>query len=135
MYQNGRTPQDEGGYPLGPPPPFSSPSNQLTAKILLLRLRCQEDLSFKLFRLAFGDHRGTLGGRGSQPNPFTPPPLQTPAPPLLIHRLQPFASPLRSRNRSLHLLRAVEHRPEPTRHRHCVGQPPRHVGHATDRRV
>ena len=45
-YQNGRTPQEEGGVPL-PPLPFQC--LRLTAKILLRRLRCQEDLSFKIF--------------------------------------------------------------------------------------
>ena len=45
----------------------------------------QEDLRFKKFWPAFsGDHRGTLGGGGSQPTPPSPsgppfrPPLQTP---------------------------------------------------------
>ena len=89
MYQNGRTPQEEGGCP--PPhrpidcflirshPPIDPPllpfqCLRLTAKILPRRLRCQEDLSFKIFRPAFGgDHRGTLGGGGGGGGPSQPP--------------------------------------------------------------
>ena len=74
------------GVPAKPPPPLDPPPSpppllpfhclRLTAKVLLRRLRCQEDLSFKFFWPAFGgDHRGTVGGRGwSQPNPLPPPP-------------------------------------------------------------
>ena len=62
--------------PRPPPPLLPFQCLRLTAKVLLRRLRCQEDLRFKCFGKG-GDHRGTLGGRGSQPNPL-PPPLQTP---------------------------------------------------------
>ena len=69
-----------------PPPPWTPTSPpflpfqclRLTAKILHRRLQRQEDLSLKNSWPAFGaDHRGTLGGGGSQPNlpPFRPPPL------------------------------------------------------------
>ena len=67
-----------------PPPPLPFQCLRLTAQFLLRRLRCQEDLRFKIFRPPFGgDHRGTLGGGGGvRPNPFPPPsPLQTPPPP------------------------------------------------------
>ena len=72
-------------YTVGGPPPPPLPILRLKAKILLRRLRCQEDLSFKNFGLpSAGDHRGSLGGGGSQPIP--PPPFQTPPPPpLLMH--------------------------------------------------
>ena len=92
--------------PLTPPPPTSLPLEplppsllpfqclRLTAKILLQRLRCQEDSSFKIFRPAFGgDHRGTLGGGRVRPNP---PPLPLPfrlPPPLLILPCPPLPTP------------------------------------------
>ena len=60
---------------------------RLTAKTLLRRLRCQEDLRFKNFRPAFGgDHRGTLGGGGVPAKPPSPPFRPPPPPPLLIDR-------------------------------------------------
>ena len=77
----------EGPHTVGgrgvPPPPALLPFQclRLTAKSLLWRLRCQEDLSFKSSRPAFGgDHRGTLGGVGGVPAKPPPPalPLQTP---------------------------------------------------------
>ena len=57
MYWNGRTPEEKGGYPPWtpippprPPPPFLPFQYlRLTAKILLRRLRCQADLSLKIF--------------------------------------------------------------------------------------
>ena len=61
------------GTPL-PTPPFPPPPLlpfrclRLTVKILLRRLRCQEDLIFKKFWPTFGgDRRGTLGGGGGVP--------------------------------------------------------------------
>ena len=63
--------------------PFQS--LRLTAKILLQRLRCQEDLSLKIFG---PPSAGTIGGPseegGSQPEPPPPTPLQTPPTPLLL---------------------------------------------------
>ena len=54
---------------------------RLTAKILPWRLRCQEDLSLKNFRPAFGgDHRGTQGGGRFQPKSPSPP-SDSPSPP------------------------------------------------------
>ena len=84
MYQKGRTPQEEGGGtpppPPGPPPLLPFQCLRLTAPILLRRLRCQEDLSFKILcppsAGAIGGPWG--GGGGSQPKP--PPPLQIPPP-------------------------------------------------------
>ena len=71
--------------PLTPIPPPLLPFQclRLTAKILLRRLRCQEDLGFKNFRPAFaGDRRGTLGGGGGpSQRPPLPPFSYIPAPP------------------------------------------------------
>ena len=70
-YYNGCTLQEERGYPPpGPPPLLLFQCLGLTPKILLRRLQCQEYLSFKIFRPAFGgDHMWTQGGGGSQPPP------------------------------------------------------------------
>ena len=67
------------GPPLDPPPFLPFQCLRLTAKILLRRLRCQEDLSLKIFGLPSA---GTQGG-GSQPPPpppFRPPPSDPPPP-------------------------------------------------------
>ena len=47
-------PYSAGGGGGVPPPPLPFQCLRLTAKILLRRLRCQEDLSFKIFWPAFG---------------------------------------------------------------------------------
>ena len=62
-----------GVHPLPPLLPFQC--SRLTAKILLRRLRCQEDLRFKMFGpLSAGTTGGPWEeGRGSQPNPPSPP--------------------------------------------------------------
>ena len=66
-----------GATPPWTPPPLPFQCLELTANFSLRCLRCQEHLHFKV---SFGrDHRGTLGGRGSQPTP-PPPPFQTPPP-------------------------------------------------------
>ena len=69
--------------PPPPPPPPPLPMFEADSQSFQ-RLRCQEDLRFKMFGPpSAGDHRGTLGGRGgSQPNP--PPPSEPPRH-LLIH--------------------------------------------------
>ena len=81
-----------------PPPGPPSPPLQclrLTAKSLLRRLRCQEDLSLKKkVWPAFGrDHKGTQGGRGSQPPPPPPQPPSDPPAPLRLHPLVSQTSP------------------------------------------
>ena len=81
----GCTPQEGGGLPSPP----SSPSKclRLTAKVLLRRLPCQEDLRFKIFgppsARTIGGPWGEGGGSQSPPSPL----LQDPPPPtpLLIH--------------------------------------------------
>ena len=69
------------GPPCPPPPLLPFQRLRLTAKILLWRLRCQADLSFKNFRPTFGGAlRGTLGGGVSQPTPPPPSPFGPPPP-------------------------------------------------------
>ena len=53
------------GHPPPPPPLLPFQCLRLTAKILLRRLRCQEDTLTKFWRAFGGDHRGTPGGGGS----------------------------------------------------------------------
>ena len=79
-----------------PPPLLPFPCLRLTAKILLRRLRCQEDFKLQNFRPAFGrDHRrGVAAKPPSLPPPFRPPspPFNTslpPLPPILIHPCPP----------------------------------------------
>ena len=71
-----------------PPPLPMFETDSQKKNVLLRRLRCQEDLSFKIFGPAFGwNHRGTLGGGVSQPSP--PPPLlihPCPRPPPTIYK-------------------------------------------------
>ena len=73
MCQNGRTPQEEGGYPpIDPPPLLPFQCLRLTAKIVLRRLRCQEDLSFTIFS---PPSAGTIGGPKEEGGvPANPPP-------------------------------------------------------------
>ena len=76
MYLNGRTPQEEGG---GPPPLVPFQCLRLTAKILLRRLRRQEDLSFKIFG---PPSAGTIGEAKEEGAPANPPsPFRPPLPP------------------------------------------------------
>ena len=76
-----------GGAPPPPPPSLPFQCLRLTAKILLRRLWCQEDLRLKISGPPLA---GTIGGPweegGGQPNPLPPPPLQTA--PLLRHPLR-----------------------------------------------
>ena len=58
--------------PPDPPPLLPFHCLRLTAKILLRRLRCQEDLRFKILG---GDERGTLGGGGVPAKPPAPRPF------------------------------------------------------------
>ena len=98
MYQNARTPQEEGGVP-----PLFLPFQclRLTAKVLLRRLRCQEDLRFKSFG---APSAGAIGGPWEEggPSPFQthfrpPPPFLTHAcpwpPPVCRHPLSPIPPP------------------------------------------
>ena len=80
MYWMGCPPQEEGGYPpLRPPPPLLPfQCLRLAAKILLQRLRCQEDLRFiKIFGSGPSGDPGRRGGGAANPPP--PPPPQGPA--------------------------------------------------------
>ena len=77
-------------HPPDPPPPSPSQCLRLTAKILFRRLRCQEDLRFKILG---PPPAGTIGGPWEEGGPSQPPsppaPLLTPPPPLLIHPCHP----------------------------------------------
>ena len=92
MYENGCTPSEKGGNPPGPPPPLLPfQCLRLTAKFLLRRLRCQEDLSFKIVGPPSAGAIGgpsEEGGPSQTPLPFRPPPYppsntSPPPPPLL----------------------------------------------------
>ena len=97
--------------PLGPPPPPPFRCLRLTAKMLLWRLRCQEGLTFKNFRPAFGgDHRGREGQAEplplpppSDPPPPSPPLLMLPCPPPPAKRVcKPRSAGGRQRNQPWH---------------------------------
>ena len=64
-----------GGYPPPGPPPLPFQYLRLTAKILLRRLRCQEDLRVKIFGPPSAGTIGPWEEGGSQPTP-PPPPLR-----------------------------------------------------------
>ena len=67
-----------GGYPPPGPPSLPFQCLRLTAKILLRRLRWQEDLRFKMFGPpSAGTTRGPSEEGGSQPNPPPSPPSNT----------------------------------------------------------
>ena len=70
-----------GVTPPGPPPPPPLPKLEADSQNSASAPSAPRGFQLKNFRRAFGrDHRGT-----HQPNPLSPPPLQTPPPPLLIH--------------------------------------------------
>ena len=69
MYQNGRTAQEEGGYPPSPPPP-PLPMFEADSQIFASAPSGQEDLSFKIVG---PPSAGTIGRRWEEGGPSQTP--------------------------------------------------------------
>ena len=80
MYQNGRTPQEEGDTP-SPPPLLPFQCLRLTAKFLLRPLWCQEDSRLKNFGAPSARTIGAPGRKGGpSQTPLSLPPFRPPPP-------------------------------------------------------